>query len=752
MWAKLKHKIWAWRNVWITAPSVTGLVLLMRFAGWLQPLEWAALDQYFLLRPLEPTDSRVVIIGINELDITNYKKWPLSDELLAKLLLQVKKQQPRAIGLDLVRDLPVAPGHEELVNVFKTTPNLIGVQKVPDFSGDKIKVEEKGSGFAPPPVLARQGQVAGADVVPDPDGRLRRGLLFLQDTEGNSLQTLGLKMGLMYLKAQGITPKKSAIDPKYMQLGETVFVPFKNNDGGYVKVDDGGYQILLNFRGPRESFRTISMTDVLEEKIPLDLMRDRIVLIGPTAASLKDFFYTPYSSRLVKAVELTPGVEIHANLASQMISSVLDSRPLIKVWSEPVEWLWIFVWSVVGATLTWKGRFAGGVAKFSPLLIAGMIFAVGILLGGTYFAFLEGWWIPVVPPAIALVGSAAIITIYIARTAGEIRKTFGRYLSDEVVANLLETPEGLRLGGERRKLTILMSDLRGFSAVSERLRPENVVAFLNIYLGIMADIITEYNGTIDEFIGDAILVIFGAPTQRADDAQRAVACAVAMQLAMERVNQEIQHLGMPKLEMGIGINTGEVVVGNIGSQKRAKYGVVGSHVNLTGRIESYTVGGQILVSEYTAQDAGDVFRIDGEMKVEPKGIKEPITLYDVGGVSGSYNICLPTEEDNFCTLKEAVPLKYTVLDGKHVVGTLFEGSLIKLSANGAEVVSKNYLTPLSNIKIKVLSKANELNEFGDLYAKVTAKKTDSDMNFAIRFTSVPPDVEALINDLLAKNS
>ncbi|MGB3205834.1 MAG: adenylate/guanylate cyclase domain-containing protein, partial [Crinalium sp.] len=392
------------------------------------------------------------------------------------------------------------------------------------------------------------------------------------------------------------------------------------------------------------------------------------------------------------------------------------------------------------------------VAKFSPWLIAGMIFAGGILLGSSYLAFLQGWWIPVVPPAIALVGSAAVITIYIARTAGEIRKTFGRYLSDEVVANLLETPEGLKLGGERRKLTILMSDLRGFSAVSERLKPENVVAFLNIYLGIMADIITEFNGTIDEFIGDAILVIFGAPTQRSDDAQRAVACAVAMQLAMDRVNQEIQHLGMPKLEMGIGINTGEVVVGNIGSQKRAKYGVVGSHVNLTGRVESYTVGGQILVSEYTVKDAGDIFRIDGEMKVEPKGIKEPITLYDIGGVNGNYNIFLPAEEDNFCTLKEAVPLKYTVLDGKHVVGTLFEGSFIKVSANGAEIKSENHLNPLSNIKIKVLSVANDLNEFGDLYAKVTAKKTDSDQVFSIRFTSIPPDVEAFIDKWLAKSS
>ena len=184
------------------------------------------------------------------------------------------------------------------------------------------------------------------------------------------------------------------------------------------------------------------------------------------------------------------------------------------------------------------------------------------------------------------------------------RQTFGRYLSDEVVATLLDQPEALTLGGEKRKVTLLMSDLRGFSTISERRPPETVVEILNIYLGRMADVITDYYGTIDEFIGDAILVIFGAPILREDDALRAVACAIDMQRAMAGVNTQLAERGLPKLEMGIGINTGEVVVGNIGSLKRTKYGVVGSHVNLTARIESYTVGGQVLTTESTLDAAG----------------------------------------------------------------------------------------------------------------------------------------------------
>jgi len=224
-----------------------------------------------------------------------------------------------------------------------------------------------------------------------------------------------------------------------------------------------------------------------------------------------------------------------------------------------------------------------------------------------------------------------------------IRQVFGRYLSDTVVATLLESPEGLKLGGERRKITILTSDLRGFTALSESLSPEQVIQILNIYLEHMADVINNYEGTIDEFMGDGILVLFGAPKPRDGDALRAVACACNMQLAMGAVNKKMKNLGLPQLEMGIGINTGEVVVGNIGSDKRTKYGIVGSPVNLTYRIESYTSGGQILISEQTLQEVKSNVKIASQKQVQPKGISKPITIYEVYGVGGTYNLYLPKE-------------------------------------------------------------------------------------------------------------
>jgi adenylate cyclase len=181
------------------------------------------------------------------------------------------------------------------------------------------------------------------------------------------------------------------------------------------------------------------------------------------------------------------------------------------------------------------------------------------------------------------------------------------------------------------------------------------MAMLNRYLGTMVEIIMQYQGTIDEIIGDAMLVIFGAPIWRQDDAQRAVACAVAMQLAMVAVNAENQRAGLPDVDMGIGVHTGEVVVGNIGSHKRTKYGVVGSHVNLTSRIQSYTIGGQILVSEMTRQEIGPLGRLRKQMEVEAKGIAEPITLYELHGIGGAYSLFLPVREEGLVPLQQQIP-------------------------------------------------------------------------------------------------
>ncbi len=197
-----------------------------------------------------------------------------------------------------------------------------------------------------------------------------------------------------------------------------------------------------------------------------------------------------------------------------------------------------------------------------------------------------------------------------------IRATFGRYLSDEIVTDILERPEGLELGGDLRRVSIMLSDIRGFTSLSENLAPAQVVTMLNRYLGAMTDIIMAHHGTIDEFIGDAILAVFGAPQRRDDDADRAVQCALAMQVAMIEINARNEADGFPAINTGIAINTGDVIAGNIGSERRSKYGFVGHPMNVTSRIEDITAGGEILISDSTLQSLKGNFSLGRSQEAE----------------------------------------------------------------------------------------------------------------------------------------
>ncbi|MCL1473203.1 CHASE2 domain-containing protein [Argonema antarcticum] len=403
---QLKQLVWQWRGVTLVTSGVAGVTIGIRLLGWLQPIELAALDLRFRLRPQEPLDKRILIVSVEESDITRLKKWPCSDEILAQLLEKIKQQQPKAIGLDLYRNLPVETGYNRLAKVFKTTPNLIGIQKA---IGDKYS-----STIAPPPILAKLGQVSANDVVVDSDGVIRRAILFPMPEGNEGLPSLGLAVAMLYLKERGITPK--ADQNGFLQLGKTIFAPFEKNDGGYVRADAGGYQILLNFRGPARTFQTVSIMDVLDNRVPPDLIRDRIVLIGAKANSLNDVFYTPYSAGFSSSPVRTSGVEIQANIASQILSSVLDDRPLIQVWPKPVENLWILVWAGIIPVFAWKWRHDNG--NFFIGKVTALVLGVGIsILPISYLSFLAGWWIPVVSPLLALLASTIAIgcDIYVSK-------------------------------------------------------------------------------------------------------------------------------------------------------------------------------------------------------------------------------------------------------------------------------------------------------------------------------------------------
>ncbi len=366
--------------------------MLARLTGSLQFFEWVALDNFLRLRPAEPMDERIVIVGIDEGDIQQIRTYPIPDQDIAELLRLLQNYQPNVIGLDIFRDLPVEPGHAKLVEVFRESKNLIAIEKA--------LRDREGFTVSPPPDFPPD-QAGFADAVLDTDGYLRRSLLRISTPQGERKLSLTLRLAQTYLSSQGIPLEQGIHDPNAIRFGSTELTRFQPNSGGYVRADAGGNQILLNFRSGREPFRVLSLNDIKSGHVDPNWIRDRIVLVGITAASVKD----SVNSAAITGVnpKLVYGAEIQAHAVSQIISAVLDGRPLLQVWSDGWEYLWIFAWGFLGISL---GRLFQ--SPFKILMGLGMA-SVG-LIGICYFGLIVGWWIPLVPAILPLVFNGAGLT------------------------------------------------------------------------------------------------------------------------------------------------------------------------------------------------------------------------------------------------------------------------------------------------------------------------------------------------------
>ncbi|MBI4525900.1 MAG: HAMP domain-containing protein [Deltaproteobacteria bacterium] len=327
-----------------------------------------------------------------------------------------------------------------------------------------------------------------------------------------------------------------------------------------------------------------------------------------------------------------------------------------------------------------------------------------------------------------------------------IRDTFGRYLSQEVVDELLSSPDGLRLGGELRAVTFLVSDLRGFTTLSSRIEPNGVIQIVNRFLEPMVDIIARHRGTVDEFQGDGILAFFGAPLASTDDPERAVACAVEMHRALVEINAEQRKRGLPELHMGIGINTGEVIVGNIGSEKRTKYGALGTPINVAYRIESHTVSGQVLISQTTYERVKDVVRVGHAWDLQFKGLDELIQVYEVKGLNGKYSSSMPEEApEHFLDLDAPLSIECFIVEGKTVSDKSIGGRIERLSENRAQGVLDGAVEKNMNLKVRMIS--DGAGTISGVYAKVMeADPTsgNSTTRIVLNFTSLPHDAKAFL--------
>ena len=367
-------------------------VMMARLTGALQFLELVAFDRFLLLRPPEPMDERIVIVGITEEDIQRAKTYPIPDREIADLLKRLQAYKPIAIGLDIVRDMPVEPGHAELTSVFRSSKNAIGVEiALPDRNGFIV---------APPPAL-RSEQVGFADAVLDADGYQRRSLLGAHNPQQKYRFSFAIRLAESYLATRKIKLGDGIRDREAMRFGSIELTRVQPNSGGYVGADANGNQILLNVRSGKMPFRVLSLSQIKAGKVDPNWIRGKIVLIGIMSFSAKDLA----SSGAIAGINpgRIYGVEMQAHATSQIISAVLDGRPLIQVWGDGWETLWIAVWGLLGMSL---GRFLRSPWKILLGLLIASISPIAICYG----LILLGWWVPIVPVLLVLVLNGAGLT------------------------------------------------------------------------------------------------------------------------------------------------------------------------------------------------------------------------------------------------------------------------------------------------------------------------------------------------------
>lgn len=374
----------------VSALGVTALTVAVQQVGILQAIEQAVFDQFFRIRATLPMSTAsavappVTLVAVTEADLQALGQWPLSDATLSQLLDTLHRAKPAAIGLNLHRNLPVSPGQDALYQSFVSMPNLIGIQKA---------VEDTHNGsIAAPAILASRGQTALSDLVLDPDGKLRRHLLSVQTDDGEVVLSLGARLALEYLAQRGIRQHYSNGEKSQIRLGQAVFSPLLPSAGGYVRADMGGYQILSNTYPSPQVFERFSLTEALAGRIPDAQVRDRIVLVGVTAPSLQNSFFVAATT---SPKDAWYGVELQADLASQVVAAALGERSLLKGVAAPLGWLWILGWSGISAL-------AGAYLSSQRGLLLALFLGILVLLGSGYGLFVSGWWIVVAAPALSL--------------------------------------------------------------------------------------------------------------------------------------------------------------------------------------------------------------------------------------------------------------------------------------------------------------------------------------------------------------
>ncbi|MEB3317912.1 MAG: adenylate/guanylate cyclase domain-containing protein [Cyanobacteriota bacterium] len=733
--AGLLHRPGALARQLVPSLAALGVLLMLRQSGLSERLNLFAYDLALQLRPAPSgANTPVRIIGIDEEDLARYGP-QIPDAMLAETVERLDRLGVRAIGLDMFCGQAIGFGWQRLRRQAVANPRLVS-----------ITFDLDGKRAIPGTPPHRQ---AYADIYTDPqDGVVRRDLLHV--TGQRAVNQVSLPMRLLQI-ATGQDQLLRRLERQPHALA-TLDV----GAGGYrpeAGVSAPGYlQRMLPYHQPG-SFPTWSLRAFLRGSPPKEhslLFRDSIVLIGVVAPSSKDTFPVPFSPwRQGERRYALPGVEIHAHRLAGLLALNAGQRPGIEAAPRAVNRLLL----LVGIAAGWAvGEGMSSLRRSVAAGIAGALVGLGATAGSLALGM---WWDGALPlMAYALMAAAAWTRrgsghqergFALERQNKQVRTLFDRFVSRNVAEALLAKANGQDspvepASQQLQNITVLMSDLRGFSLLSKDHHPATIVRLLNRYFEVMFEVIEAHGGTIDEVLGDAILVFFGAPLPRIDHGEAAIACALAMQLAMEHVNESNRQQGLPALEMGIGLCSGEVLAGTIGSQRRAKYGVVGAAVNLAARIEALTIGGEVLAAESTVRAARTELRIDADYRLEVKGSLEPLRIVSIGAIAGRHNLALANRVPQRQALPKPVPIRYSILKGKHRQGLPYPATITHLAERHAWIVpEEDNLEPFLDLVLNVPGLS------GDAYGKVRGQACGSAQ---IIFTVLPPDIQEWFRSLV----
>lgn len=606
----------------------------------------------------DPSVARddIVLVAIDEQSIRGLEplvgRWPWPRLVHAQLLNFLARARPRAVIYDVLftehdrrrftvqdeewsgeeSDEALAAATRRLGNVVHT-----GDAETDTAGADVPPVALPGSAaqaggeprpvFTPPfPDLLEASRAVGHNlVVLDADGPIRRYVPFVQ-VGGVTIPALAVAGAIQILD---IDPGQVRSTPGALWLGERRLPLVTTVVASWEGESRAADRLMVSYPGVwpdgRQTYRTYSFYELFYAEQQLlvgetpairpSAFDDRIVVVGATAAGLEDVFTTPLPGEM-------PGAEVHA----AVVDSILSGR-----WITPAP-AWMAALTVAaagtagGLLLVMAGPWVG---------LAGAMAGAAAIVAAATWRFAHGLWLPLVTPLLALTvatfGGVAWQYFVEGREKRRVKHLFSRYVSPDVYGELLRDPDGARLGGHRRHMTVLFSDIRGFTTLSERGRPEEVVGQLNEYFSRMVPIVFAHRGTVDKFVGDMIMALFGAPLDDAEHADHAVQTALAMTAELATLNREWAAQGRSPLDIGIGINTGDMVAGNLGSDAIMSYTVIGDNVNLGARLESLNKDfrSRVIISEFTRVSLKGRYDIRSLGDVVVKGKSVPVSIHEV---------------------------------------------------------------------------------------------------------------------------